>query len=165
MLEDGSLYPQPGKLLFSDLTVDPTSGQITLRAEVPNPNGLLLPGMYVRVRLEQAQTPTGIVVPQQAVTRGTTGDSVMVVGADGKVAPRPVKVGTAQGGDWVILDGLKAGEMVMVDGFQKLRGDAPVKPVPWQAPGAAASGAASGPGAGAAAASAVPASAAAAASR
>ncbi|MEO8081902.1 MAG: efflux RND transporter periplasmic adaptor subunit [Caldimonas sp.] len=165
VLEDGSLYPQPGKLLFTDLTVDPTSGQVTLRAEVPNPGGLLLPGMYVRVRLEQAQTPTGIVVPQQAVTRGTTGDSVMVVGADGKVAPRPVKVGTAQGGDWVILDGLKTGERVMVDGFQKLRGDAPVKPVPWQPPGAAASGAASGPAAGAPSASSVPASAAAAASR
>ena len=88
--------------------------------------------MYVRVRLEQAETPTGIVVPQQAVQRGTTGDTVMVVGADGKVAPRPVKVGAAQGGQWVILDGLKPGEMVMVDGFQKLRGNAPVKPVPWQ---------------------------------
>ena len=136
VLEDGSVYPQPGKLLFSDLSVDPTSGQITLRAEVPNPRGVLLPGMYVRVRLEQAQTPTGIVVPQQAVQRGSTGDSVMVVDAEGKVSPRPVKVGTAQGGNWVILEGVKTGEMVMVDGFQKLRGPAPVKPVPWQ-PGAA----------------------------
>jgi len=143
VLEDGSVYPQPGKLLFSDLSVDPTSGQITLRAEVPNPKGLLLPGMYVRVRLEQAQTPTGIVVPQQAVQRGSTGDSVMIVDAEGKVTPRPVKVGTAQGGNWVILDGVKTGEMVMVDGFQKLRGAAPVKPVPWQPAGAssAASGA------------------------
>ena len=137
VLEDGSVYPQLGKLLFSDLSVDPTSGQITLRAEVPNPSGFLLPGMYVRVRIEQAETPSGIVVPQQAVTRGSTGDSVMIVGADGKVAPRPVKVGSAQGGDWVILDGLKTGELVMVDGFQKLRGNAPVKPVPWQAPGSA----------------------------
>ena len=148
VLEDGSIYPQQGKLLFSDLSVDPTSGQITLRAEVPNPRGVLLPGMYVRVRLEQAETPTGIVVPQQAVQRGSTGDSVMVVSAEGAVSPRPVKVGSAQGSDWVILDGLKAGEMVMVDGFQKLRGNAPVKPVPWQ--GAAASAvpaasAASGP--------------------
>jgi len=144
VLEDGSVYPQPGKLLFSDLSVDPTSGQITLRAEVPNPKGLLLPGMYVRVRLEQAETPTGIVVPQQAVQRGSTGDTVMVVDAEGKVTPRPVKVGAAQGGSWVILDGVKAGEMVMVDGFQKLRGGAPVKPVPWHPAGAssAASGAA-----------------------
>jgi len=134
VLEDGSVYPQRARLLFTDLSVDPTSGQITLRAEVPNPRGLLLPGMYVRVRLEQAETPTGIVVPQQAVQRGSTGDSVMVVAADGTVAPRPVKIGTAQGGDWVVLDGLKPGEMVMVDGFQKLRGNAPVKPVPWQRP-------------------------------
>jgi len=143
VLEDGGVYPQPGKLLFSDLSVDPTSGQITLRAEVPNAKGFLLPGMYVRVRLEQAQTPTGILVPQQAVQRGSTGDSVMVVDAQGKVTPRPVKVGTAQGGDWVILEGVKTGEMVMVDGFQKLRGAAPVKPVPWQPPAAtaAASGA------------------------
>jgi membrane fusion protein (multidrug efflux system) len=132
VLEDGSEYPQLAKLLFSDLTVDQTSGQITLRAEVPNPSGLLLPGMYVRVRLEQAETPTGILVPQQAVLRGSTGDSVMVVSADGKVSARPVKVGAAQGGMWVILDGVAAGEMVMVDGFQKLRGTAPVKPVPWQ---------------------------------
>ncbi|MGZ8261226.1 MAG: efflux RND transporter periplasmic adaptor subunit, partial [Caldimonas sp.] len=95
VLEDGSVYAQPGKLLFSDLSVDPTSGQITLRAEVPNPRGLLLPGMYVRVRVEQAGTPSGIVVPQQAVQRGSTGDSVMVVAADGTVAPRPVKVGSA----------------------------------------------------------------------
>jgi membrane fusion protein (multidrug efflux system) len=147
VLEDGSEYPIPGRLLFSDLSVDPTSGQITLRAEVPNPGGLLLPGMYVRVRLEQAETPTGILVPQQAVTRGTSGDSVMVVGGDGKVAPRPVKVGSAaEGGQWVILEGLKPGEMVMVDGFQKLRGNAPVKPVPWQPPGSApAAAAASAP--------------------
>jgi membrane fusion protein (multidrug efflux system) len=143
LLEDGSTYAQPGKLLFSDLTVDPTSGQITLRAEVPNPNGLLLPGMYVRVRLEQAQAEAGIVVPQQAVTRGSTGDSVMVVGADGKVAPRPVKIGSSVDGQWVVLDGLKPGEQVMVDGFQKLRGNAPVKPVPWNpaASGAAPAGA------------------------
>ena len=139
---------QPGKLLFTDLTVDPSSGQITLRAEVPNAAGLLLPGMYVRVRLEQAQAEAGIVVPQQAVTRGSAGDSVMVVGADGKVAPRPVKIGTAQGGQWVVLDGLKTGEQVMVDGFQKLRGNAPVKAVPWKpgAPaGAAPAAAASAP--------------------
>jgi len=139
VLEDGAVYGQSGKLLFSDLSVDPTSGQITLRAEVPNPTGFLLPGMYVRVRLEQAETQNGILVPQQAVTRGTTGDSVMVVAADGKVAPRPVKIGSAIGGEWLVLEGLAAGETVMVDGFQKLRPNAPVKPVPWTP---AASGAA-----------------------
>jgi membrane fusion protein (multidrug efflux system) len=139
VLEDGTEYGRAGKLLFADLTVDPTSGQIMLRAELPNPEGVLLPGMYVRVRLQQAQANEVIQLPQQAVTRSGTGDSVMVVGADGKVAPRAVKIGSAQDGQWIVLDGLKAGEQVMVDGFQKLRGDAPVKAVPWQA---AATGAA-----------------------
>ena len=135
MLEDGSEHPQTGKLLFADLTVDSTSGQVTLRAEVPNPGGKLLPGLYVRVRLVQAEASQAIILPQQAVTRSPKGDSVMVVDAQGKVAPRPVKLGGQQGGRWVVLDGLKTGEQVMVDGFQKLRGDAPVKAVPWQAPG------------------------------
>ena len=146
VLEDGSDYGQPGKLLFTDLTVDPTSGQITLRAEVPNAAGLLLPGMYVRVRLEQAQAEAGIVVPQQAVTRGSTGDSVMVVAPDGKAMQRPVKVGLAVNGQWVVLDGLKAGEQVMVDGFQKLRGNAPVKAVPWKPAGSAPAGSAAAAG-------------------
>ncbi|MBA3057597.1 MAG: efflux RND transporter periplasmic adaptor subunit [Gammaproteobacteria bacterium] len=143
VLEDGTEYARAGKLLFSDLTVDASSGQITLRAEVPNPGGTLLPGLFVRVRLEQAQASNAITLPQQAVTRSPQGDSVMVVAADGKVAPRPVKVGGQQNGQWVILDGLKAGEQVMVDGFQKLRGGAPVKAVPWQAPGSAPATAAS----------------------
>jgi membrane fusion protein (multidrug efflux system) len=137
LLEDGSEYAKSGKLLFSDLTVDATSGQITLRAEVPNPTGALLPGLFVRVRLEQAQVSSAITLPQQAVTRSSQGDSVMVVAADGKVSPRPVKVGAQQHGQWVILDGLQSGDQVMVDGFQKLRGDSPVKPVPWLAPGTA----------------------------
>jgi membrane fusion protein (multidrug efflux system) len=147
VLEDDSVYPLPGKLLFSDLTVDPSSGQVTLRGELPNPAGLLLPGMYVRVRLEQATVEAGMVVPQQAVTRGTSGDTVMVVGADGKTEKRSVTVGSSVEGSWVVLDGLKAGEQVMVDGFQKLRGNAPVKAVPWKsaAPAAAAAKPASAP--------------------
>jgi membrane fusion protein (multidrug efflux system) len=132
VLEDGSVHSRAGRLLFSDLTVDPTSGQVTLRAEVPNPGTVLLPGMYVRVQLEQARASNAIVLPQQAVTRSGTGDSVMVVGADGKVSPRPIKVGGEQNGQWVVLEGLKAGELVMVDGFQKLRPGATVKPVPWR---------------------------------
>ena len=147
VLEDGTEYPRAGRLLFSDLSVDPATGQVTLRAELPNPGGMLLPGLYVRVRLEQAKAGDAILLPQQAVTRSTQGDTVMVVGADGKVSPRPVKVGESQGSQWVILGGLKPGEQVMVDGFQKLRGDAPVKPVPWQPggqkPAAAASATAS----------------------
>lgn len=153
VLEDGAEYALPGKLLFADPTVDATSGQITLRAEVPNPKGELLPGLFVRVRLEQAQAQNAITLPQQAVTRSAQGDSVMVVAADGKVSPRPVTVGGAQRGQWVILSGLQAGEQVMVDGFQKLRGGAPVKAVPWQPGGAKAPAAASsGPAAGSSAA-------------
>ena len=153
VLEDGSEYPRAGRLLFSDLTVDATSGQITLRAEVPNPEGALLPGLYVRVRVEQAQAGNAIVLPQQALMRSSQGDTVMVVGANGKVSPRPVKVGGQQRNQWVILDGLQSGEQVMVDGFQKLRGDAPVKPVPWVAPGSKPLAPASAASAGAPAAS------------
>jgi len=134
VLEGGNEYALPGKLLFSDLTVDATSGQITLRAEIPNPRGVLLPGLFVRVRLEQAQVSHAVTLPQQAVTRSAQGDTVMVVDAQGKVSPRPVKVGNQQRGQWVILDGLQAGDQVMVDGFQKLRPGATVKPVPWQTP-------------------------------
>lgn len=159
VLEDGTEYAKPGKLLFSDLTVDATSGQITLRAEVPNPAGTLLPGLFVRVRLEQAQVSNAITLPQQAVTRSPQGDSVMVVATDGKVTPRPVKVGGQQSGKWVILDGLQNGDQVMVDGFQKLRGGAPVKAVPWQAPGSVPAKAGSAPSAGDASAPAAPASA------
>lgn len=141
LLEDGSAYPLRGRLLFSDLQVDPTSDQITLRAEVPNPKGELLPGLYVRVRLEQAQLPAAILLPQQAVQRGSAGDTVQVVGADGKVTPRPVKVSRGQDRQWVVLEGLAAGEQVIVDGFQKVRPNVAVKPVPWrpaEATGAAA---------------------------
>ena len=160
VLEDGTEYTQPGRLLFSDLTVDSTTGQITLRAEAPNPKGQLLPGLYVRVRLEQAQATNAITLPQQAVTRTVQGDTVMVVGSDGKVAPRTVRIGSARGTQWVVLEGLKTGEQVMVDGFQKLQmmpPGSPVKAVPWQAaaapsaPGASAPASAAGPASSAAA--------------
>ncbi|MFT3666894.1 efflux RND transporter periplasmic adaptor subunit [Piscinibacter sp.] len=141
LLDDGTVYPQRGRLLFSDLSVDPGTGQIALRAEVPNPKGALLPGLYVRVRLAQAQMPSGIALPQQAVQRGTGGDTVMVVGADGKVAPRGVKVSPGPDRQWVVLEGLTGGEQVVVDGFQKIQANAPVKAVPW-APPASASAAA-----------------------
>jgi len=138
--EDGSELPRVGKLLFTDLTVDATSGQVTLRAEVPNPDGMLLPGQYVRVRLSQAELPSGILLPQQAVTRSNQGDTVLVIGPESKPMPRPVKVGSAQGNQWVVLSGLQPGEQVIVDGFQKMMvPGAPVKPVPWNPNAAAAS--------------------------
>ncbi|MBU6189163.1 MAG: efflux RND transporter periplasmic adaptor subunit [Betaproteobacteria bacterium] len=134
VLDAGTVHPQAGRLLFSDLTVDATSGQVTLRAEVPNPGGALLPGLYVRVRIEQAKASRAMLLPQQAVSRGSQGDTVMVVDASGKISVRPVRVGGASAGDWLILDGLNDGEQVIVDGFQKIRPNQPVRPVPWTPP-------------------------------
>ncbi|MEX5746754.1 efflux RND transporter periplasmic adaptor subunit [Massilia sp. X63] len=142
ILDDGTELASKGRLLFSDVTVDPSTGQVTLRAQVPNPDNALLPGQYVRVRLAQAEVPNGIVVPQQAVTRGgPQGDTLMVVGADNKPAQRVVKIGSQHGANWVVTDGLKEGERVMVDGFQKLQmlpPGTPVKPVPWTSASAGA---------------------------
>lgn len=151
VLDDGTVLDRQGKLLFSDITVDETSGQVTLRAAIANPDNALLPGQYARVRLSQSQT-RGILVPQQAVTRGgQNGDTVMVVGADNKPVPRPVKIGSQQGESWIVIDGLKEGEKVMADGFQKLQmlpPGTPVKPVPWTPAGTAqASAQAGAPGA------------------
>ena len=143
LLEDGSELPQAGRLLFSDLSVDAGSGQVTLRAEVPNADGLLLPGQYVRVRLSQAEMPAGILLPQQAVTRSAQGDTVLVVGEGNKPMPRQVQVNSAQNGHWVVTGGLQAGERVIVDGFQKMFvPGAPVTPVPWAPAGAASAAAA-----------------------
>ncbi len=131
MTEDGQVYPQSGKLLFSDLTVDESSGAVTLRAEFPNPNRTLLPGMYVRARLEQAVNDAALTVPAQAVQRTTDGASVMVVGPDNKVAARPVKADTLQGNVWIVSAGLKPGDRVIVEGLQKAKPGATVKPVAW----------------------------------
>ena len=147
VLEDGGELPRAGRLLFSDVAVDATTGQVTLRAEVPNPQGLLLPGQYVRVRLAPATLPSAVLLPQQAVTRTAQGDTVLVVGPDDKPVVRPVQIAGGQDGQWVVTGGLQAGEKVIVDGFQKMFAPgAPVKPVPW-APRAAspAGGAASAP--------------------
>lgn len=140
LLEDGSVLPQRGKLLFSDVTVDQGTGQVTLRATVANPDNALLPGQYVRVRVAQASLPNGILIPQQAVTRGgQNGDTVTVIGADNKPVPRQVKIASQQDESWVVTSGLKEGEKVMVDGFQKLQmlpPGTPVKPVQWTPAGA-----------------------------
>ena len=134
LLDNGQPYAENGRLLFTDLTVDPGTGQVSLRAEVPNPSLLLLPGMYVRARLQQAQVDNAVLLPQQAVTRGSDGDSVMVVNADGTVAPRKVQIAGAKDNQWIVTGGLNPGEKVMVDGSMKLMlGIKVVKPVPWQA--------------------------------
>ena len=145
LLEDGSTYAQPGRLMFADIAVDAGTGQVTLRAEVPNPKGELLPGLFVKVRLQVARSEQATLLPQQAVTRGTSEDTVMVVDAEGQVSKRPVQLGgqlgdtsNPAGPQWIVSSGLKDGEQVVVDGFQKIRPKAPVKPVPWQPAAASA---------------------------
>ncbi len=129
ILEDGSEYPEKGRLLFSDLAVDPGTGSISLRAEIPNKNHLLLPGMYVRVRVEQAVDSKAITVPQRALQRGPQGAYVMLV-KDGVVAQQPVKTDIAQGDLWRVTEGLSGGEQVIVEGLQKVHPGAPAKAVP-----------------------------------
>lgn len=146
VLEDGSVYAKPGRLLFSDLTVDPATGQIGLRAEVPNPKGELPPGLYVRVRIEQALAPNAVLVPQQAVTRSAQGDTAVVLDAQGVPQLRRLRIDGQREGRWIVVDGLAAGDRVVVEGLQKLAmlpPGTPVKAVPWapQAPGAAAAAA------------------------
>ncbi|NTV95840.1 MAG: efflux RND transporter periplasmic adaptor subunit [Thiobacillus sp.] len=134
LLEDGSTYALPGKILFSDLAVDPSTGAVSLRAEFPNPKKELLPGMFVRIRFPSAVDEGAIRVPQRAVQAGPQGQFVMVVGADGKVAPQPIKTGGMASGDFVVTDGLKGGEQVIVDGLQKAKPGSSVKAVPAGAP-------------------------------
>ena len=131
VLEDGSIYPQSGKLLFSDLAVDPGTGSVSLRATFSNPKHELLPGMFVRIRFPEASADNSIRVPQRAVQAGPQGQFVMVVDAESKVAPRPVKTGGMAGGDFIIAEGLKPGDQVIVNGLQKARPGTPVKAVPW----------------------------------
>jgi len=135
VLEDGSVYPQPGKLLFSNLAVDPGTGSVSLRAEFPNAGQELLPGMFARIRFPEGSVDNSIKVPQRAVQMGAQGQFVMVVDGEGKAAPRPVKTGGMAGGDFVIASGLKVGDQVIVNGLQKARPGTPVKPVPWNPSG------------------------------
>jgi membrane fusion protein (multidrug efflux system) len=133
LFDDGSAYSHGGRLLFSEATVDETTGQVTLRCEFPNPDNVLLPGMYVRVVIEQATRPNAIAVPQQAVQRDTAGRAQLyIVGDGGVVELRSVTAGDVTGDRWVIEEGLRPGELVVVEGFQKIRPGAKVAPQPWQ---------------------------------
>jgi membrane fusion protein (multidrug efflux system) len=129
ILESGQAYPHKGRLIFSDMSVDPGTGAITLKAEFPNTERLLLPGTFVRVRLPQAVAQSVITVPQRAIQTGPQGQFVLLVGPDNKSTPRPVKVGAMAGTDFVIEDGLKGGETLIVNGVQKARPGTVVKPV------------------------------------
>jgi membrane fusion protein (multidrug efflux system) len=131
LLEDGSIYPKPGKLLFSNLAVDSGTGSVALRAEFPNSGHELLPGMFVRIRFQEASAENSIKVPQRAVQMTPQGQFVMVVDAESKAALRPIKTGSMSEGDFVIEEGLKPGDQVIVNGLQKVRPGAPVKAVEW----------------------------------
>lgn len=136
ILDDGSLYNQEGRLLFSGVTVDPTTGQVGLRAEFPNPDQILLPGMYVRVRLQQGVDEKALLVPLQAVQRTADGLSSLMLVKDGKVQLQAVGVGPEVNGKSIISRGLSPGDVVIVEGFQKIRPGVPVQAVPWKAPAA-----------------------------
>lgn len=157
VLEDGSAYPLEGKLVFSGVTVDPATGAVTLRASVPNPDGLLMPGMYVRAVLQEGVDADGLLVPQQAVTRNAAGEaSVLAVGEGNRIERRKLTVDRAIGSRWQVTSGLKAGDRVVIEGSQRVKvGDvvetvavAPVGESPGGASGAAAALGSTAPAAG-----------------
>jgi membrane fusion protein (multidrug efflux system) len=139
LLEDGSEYDVAGKLAFSDVTVDPTTGSFALRVVVPNPRNVLLPGMYVRAIVGDGERQDALLVPQQGVTHDPKGDTnAMVVGKDGKVEVRRVVVSRAIGDKWLVESGLAAGDRVIVEGLQKIRPGAAVQATEAGAPPAPA---------------------------
>jgi len=131
LLEDGTVYPATGKIFFTDMAVDPATGSVSLRAEFANPQHDLLPGMFARIRFPEATQGNAIRVPQRAVQSGPQGQFVMIVGEESKAVPVPVKTSGMAGGDFVIADGLKGGEQLIVNGLQKARPGTAVKAVPW----------------------------------
>ena len=120
LLEDGSVYPTPGELQFKDITVDPSTGSVTVRALFPNPDGVLLPGMFVRARIEEGVREGAILVPQAGVTHDPQGNATaLVVGAEGQVEVRKLQVAGTQGDQWIVAGGLEDGERVIVGGLQR----------------------------------------------
>lgn len=140
--EQGSIYPHDGKLLFSEASVNAQTGQLILRGEFPNPERNLLPGMYVRSKLQQGAMEGAFAVPEQAVQRDTAGKAQLyIVSAENKVEVRDVTLGWIVDGRWVIIKGLAAGDKVIVEGFQKIGPGLPVKAEPWTDPTSAAAAA------------------------
>jgi membrane fusion protein (multidrug efflux system) len=139
LLEDGSPYEHAGKLAFSEVSVDPTTGSFGLRVVVPNPDNVLLPGMYVRAVIGRGVRENGVLVPQQGIARDPKGSTTaMVVGADGKAEIREVRVSQTVGDKWLVEDGLAAGDKVIVEGLQKIQPGAPLQATEAGAPAAAA---------------------------
>lgn len=131
-LDDGSRYPHPGRLQFSGVQVNPSTGAVTLRAVLPNPDGLLMPGMYVRALLQAGVNERALLLPQQAVTRDPAGNAaVLVISAEDKIERRRIQTGAAVGNRWEVLSGVQAGERIVVDGSQRVRPGDSVQPVPW----------------------------------
>jgi membrane fusion protein (multidrug efflux system) len=131
-LEDGSDYGPQGTLRFADVTVDQTTGSQIIRALFPNPNGLLLPGMFVRAHLVEGTQQNAMLVPQRAVSRDERGNPVvLVVGAENKIEPRPIQTSRTAGDSWIVTSGLKPGDKVIVEGAMMLRPGMPVTPQPW----------------------------------
>jgi membrane fusion protein (multidrug efflux system) len=135
ILEDGSTYAHEGKLQFTDVTVDPATGAVRLRAIFPNPEGILLPGLYVRAVLNQGVDPHGILAPQQAIGHNQKGEpTALVVDAKNIARLRLLRTGRAIGADWQVLSGLKPGDRLIVEGVGKAQADQPVTPTPAGAP-------------------------------
>lgn len=132
VFDDGTVYAEPGRLLFASASVDATTGQVTLRAEFPNPHRDLLPGMYVRVRIEQAVRENAITVPQRAIVRNADGKPIVYVAKEDTAEARPIELGQAIGSEWVVEKGLASGDKIVVDGAQKVQPGGKIKPEPWQ---------------------------------
>jgi membrane fusion protein (multidrug efflux system) len=129
ILEDGSIYPHPGQFLFSDLAVDPGTNSVSLRAEFPNPNQELLPGMFVRIRFPEANIDNAVRIPQRALLADAQGQFVMIVDPQNKATVRRIKTGSMAGGDFIITEGLNGGEQLIVNGLQKIKPGGVVKPI------------------------------------
>jgi membrane fusion protein (multidrug efflux system) len=137
VLEDGTMYPLEGTLLFRDITVDTSTGTITLRAIFPNPDNILLPGMFVRGMAQEGINKQAILIPQQAVSRDPKGNPfVLVVGSDGIVSQRQIAIDRAVGNQWLVISGLAAGEQVVIEGSQRVRPGLPARAVPFDGTGA-----------------------------
>lgn len=134
VLDDGSIYEERGKLLFSETVADAGTGSVFIRAQFSNPHHELLPGMFAMVRFPQGIADKVIRIPQRAVMVGPQGQFVLTVDASGKVAQRPIKTSTMSGADFIVSEGLQAGDQIIVDGLQKARPGSTVKPVPLELP-------------------------------
>jgi membrane fusion protein (multidrug efflux system) len=133
VLEDGTAYPLPGKMEFSEVSVDPTTGSVIVRALFPNPKHMLLPGMFVRATLSDGVAPQGLLVPQRGVARDQRGEpTVLALAPDNKVELRVIKTGRAIGDQWLVTGGLKAGDRVIVEGVQRVQPGAVVNPQEWK---------------------------------